>query len=255
MNTKATAAATNAPTAKDETKANTSNTKAANNAKHSEDDAAIALAEKAANISAEQRKALALRVLEGDADEEEQKLFAIIQAENTKANSARKVHVDAIEAAVKALAGTNRPFGPNDMKKLIDGSLITKDVIAEAAKHLNLLKGSQVQTSAGEKPRKESTPKTFASSANPVFIKIPRLDTDHQRTSDVIIHQGRTNEFYSGKKIFGPLSKPLARVKGKDEKETEANLAKYVVDEEYAKTEAGKTELKKIAAEVFANKE
>ena len=255
MNTKAQAASTNAPAAKDDNKnANAGNTKAANSAKNN-DDETIALAEKAANMSMEQRKALALSVLEGEATAEEQKLFGIIQAENTKANTARNEHTTAIEAAVKALAGTNRPFSANDMKKLIDNSLISKEVIAEVAQQLNLIKGSQGQANGSERTRKESTPKVFASSSNPVFIKIPRLETDHKRTSDVIIHQGRANEYYQGKKIFGPLSKPLARIKGKDEKETEAKLMEYVVDKAYAKTEAGQAELKKIAGEIFANKE
>ena len=55
MNTKAQAPATNAPTAKDDNKnANAGNTKAANSAKNN-DDETIALAEKAANMSMEQR--------------------------------------------------------------------------------------------------------------------------------------------------------------------------------------------------------
>ncbi|MGF6276426.1 hypothetical protein ABIB38_004841 [Massilia sp. UYP11] len=261
MNAKAATAATNAPTAKDESKntASAGNTKPADSA--NEDVAAIALAETAANLNAQERSALALRVLEGEADEQEQKLFGILQAQNTKAIAARGEHTSAIEAAVKALAGTVRPFGFNDMKKLIDSKLISIDVIGQVAKEFKLIKADQGQSQVGQTPvvktprvKAAGASKVFKSDSNPVFIEIPKAATDGTLVKNEVIRQGRTLELRSGRNIFGPMKVVMLRTKGATLAETEKNLAAHIVDEAYGKTEEGKTELKKIAAEVFASK-
>lgn len=252
MNTKATAAAaTNTATAKDDTKANTSSTKAANSAKQSDDDAAIALAEKAANMSADQRKALALRVLEGDANEEEQKLFAVIQAENTKANNARKVHVDAIEAAVKELAGTHRPLSLNDMKKLIDNNLITKDLIAAVAQEYGLLKaGKATAAKKASGTSSQGGGVTRASDANEIVLAAPKFSYKIGRVYEDNLGKPTADKSHAAKNAWISLPKALI-----NNATTEAKLKDIATDagKKYFATDEGKAELKAIIAFAHAH--
>lgn len=89
-----------------------------------------------------------------------------------------------------------------------------------------------------------STAKTpNASESNAVFLIAPKVDGDHHRTVDTVHRQGRANE--------NPFSitTPLLRAAGKDADDTIKNLTKLVQPEsaEYAKSDAGKAELAKIA--------
>lgn len=190
MNAKANTTATNTPNAKDETKNNTGagSSKTATNAPTVKDDAATALAEKAAKMTAEDRKALALRVLEGEANEEDQKLFEALKTENMKATAARKVHLDTIIAAVQALAGTSRPFGPDDMQKIFP-----KELISEVAHSMGLVKDGQA--GEGEKKKREGTAKTFASDANPILLQVPAKTSGRTKSP---YHQGRVFESHDG---------------------------------------------------------
>lgn len=252
MNTKANAPAANAPTAKDDNKAaDTSNTKAANNGKHGDDNAAIALAEKAANMNADQRKALALLVLEGDANEEEQKLFAIIQAENTKANNARKVHVDAIEAAVKALAGTHRPLSLNDMKKLIDNHLISRDLIAAVAQEYGLLKGGKA--TAAKKQASTSAQGggvQRASDANEIVLAAPKFSYKIGRVYEDNLGKPTADKSHAAKNAWVSLPKAII-----NNATTEAQLKTIATDagKKYFATDEGKAELKAIVAFAHAH--
>jgi len=115
------------------------------------------------------------------------------------------------------------------------------------------LNSTAVAETKERKERKAAIPKVFASDSNPVLLHIPLQADDHQRVADVVLNQGRANEFYVGKAMFAPgnLPKPLFRCKGKDVKETKKNLEKFVVAESKA-YEHKDAELTKIAEVVFA---
>lgn len=129
------------------------------------------------------------------------------------------------------------------------------EITAEAQSRGLFTAKAATKTDKEKKERGPIVAKVFESDKNPVFIKVLRDKDDHQRVVDVVIHQGRINEFYNGKSgpAFAAIGKPLLRLKGKDIPETEKNLSKFVQDEskEFAKTAAGKTELTKIATAVF----
>lgn len=140
-------------------------------------------------------------------------------------------------------------FGDNAIEKFSDVELTQ-----EAQKRgLFTTKAESDKEKGSEKPRKPAVPKVFASDSNPVLLHIPRQADDHQRVADVVLNQGRANEFYVGKAMFAPgnLPKPLFRCKGKDVKETKKNLEKFVVAESKA-YEHKDAELTKIAEVVFA---
>lgn len=213
MNTKAATAATNAPTAKND---------------------AIALAEKAAKMTAEDRKALALRVLEGDADEEDQKLFEALKTENMKATAARKVHLETISAAVQALAGTSRPFGPDDMLKLFGTQLIS-----EVAHGMGIVKDTSqtgvATTADGTKKKREKI--SYPSDNAPVIFHFPSLGKPGDQ--ELNYHVGRIYENYknnpAGKFPFG-TTKDAAPAKLKKHGTSIAGLMAFLpVDAEQRK--------------------
>lgn len=140
-------------------------------------------------------------------------------------------------------------FGDNALTKFSDHELTLE------AQHRGLFKPKAEKAATGDKPKQEKKDRVFESDKNPVFIRVPRNADDHQRTADVVIHQGRTKEFYQGKQIFAAIGIPLQRLKGKDVKETERNIAKFIEDnadnKKYAESPDGKAELTKIAEFTF----
>jgi predicted XRE-type DNA-binding protein len=131
-------------------------------------------------------------------------------------------------------------------------SYFSDDEIAAEAKARGLTTGKTVKAATGEsKTRKAPESREYASSKNPVFLVAPRIDSDHHKTIDTVLHQGRVNE-----NPFA-VSTPLLRAAGKDEKATIANLLKLVKPEsaDYAKSEAGQAELAKLAKFIVKAKE
>lgn len=124
--------------------------------------------------------------------------------------------------------------------------------MSQAAQVRGLLstKAPRVEKEKSKEPRG----KKMLSDDNPVFIHIPGIKIEGKRGAapDFVFKQGRANEFYQGKSMLSPssLAKPLARIVGKTMAETEKNLLDYA-DETYAKTDAGKNELKKLAEFAF----
>jgi hypothetical protein len=213
MNTKAQAPATNAPTAKNE---------------------ATALAEKAAQMNAEARKALALRVLEGDATEEDQKLFEALKTENMKATAARKVHLETITAAVQALAGTSRPFGPEDMQKLF-----SRDLISEVAHSMGIVKEvSQAGSNTTDGSKKKREKISYPSDKAPVIFHFPSLGKAGDQ--ELNYHVGRIYENYkndpAGKFPYSATAKDAAPAKLKKHGTSIASLMAFLpVDAEQRK--------------------
>lgn len=194
-----------------------------------------------------------LRNQELDLDDKEltanQKQQAAVIKQIRDLKATRTGELNKIAAAIKAQGFTVQELFADEAF-----SHFSDDEISTEAKARGLTTGKAAKTATGEaKPKQEKVARVFESDKNPIFIDIPRAADDHQRVTDVVIHQGRTNEFYQGKQIFASIGKPAQRLKGKDAAETEKNLTKFIVKEAeaYAKTEAGKAELKKIAEFVF----
>ena len=170
-------------------------------------------------------------------------IFGAIRNQKKSRNS----EILAIQAKLTQFSFTIQEIYGDNAIELFSDSEIT-----EYAKSKGLFNAKAKVENKETKPRKPAEKKVFASDANPVLLTIPRLADDHQRVSDVVIHQGRANEFYTGKSMFavGSLPKPLLRTKGKDVKETKKNLEKHVADgsKSYAHKDA---ELTKIAEVVF----
>lgn len=100
---------------------------------------------------------------------------------------------------------------------------------------------------------------TALGSDKPIFIVIPRKETDHPRVEDTVIYQGRVH--------LTPFltPRPLARLKFKNEEMNgepdtlEAIVKKliaHVVPEskEYLMTDAGKAEIEMIADFILRNR-
>lgn len=194
-----------------------------------------------------------LRNAELDLDDKEltanQKQQAAVIKQIRDLKATRTGELTKIAAAIKAQGFTVQELFADEAF-----SHFSDDEITAEAKARGLTTGKAAKAASGEaKPKQEKVARVFESDKNPIFIDIPRAADDHQRVTDVVIHQGRTNEFYQGKQIFASIGKPAQRLKGKDAAETEKNLSKFIVKEAeaYAKTDAGKAELKKIAEFVF----
>lgn len=191
-----------------------------------------------------------LRNAELDLDDKElaanQKQQAAVIKQIRDLKATRTTELTKIAAAIKAQGFTVQELFADEAF-----SHFSDDEIMAEAKARGLTTGKAA--SGKGKSKQEKVARVFESDNNPIFIDIPRAADDHQRVTDVVIHQGRTNEFYQGKQIFASIGKPAQRLKGKDVAETEKNLSKFIVKEAeaYAKTEAGKAELKKIAEFVF----
>lgn len=194
-----------------------------------------------------------LRNAELDLDDKEltanQKQQAAVIKQIRDLKATRTTELTKIAAAIKA-----QGFGIKELFADAPFAEFTNEELMDEVKARGLTTGKAAKAASGEaKPKQEKVARVFESDKNPIFIDIPRAADDHQRVTDVVIHQGRTNEFYQGKQIFASIGKPAQRLKGKDAAETEKNLSKFIVKEAeaYAKTEAGKAELKKIAEFVF----
>ena len=194
-----------------------------------------------------------LRNAELDLDDKElaanQKQQAAVIKQIRDLKATRTTELTKIAAAIKA-----QGFGIKELFADAPFAEFTNEELMDEVKARGLTTGKAAKAASGEaKPKQEKVARVFESDKNPIFIDIPRAADDHQRVTDVVIHQGRTNEFYQGKQIFASIGKPAQRLKGKDAAETEKNLTKFIVKEAeaYAKTEAGKAELKKIAEFVF----
>ncbi|MCP3658536.1 MAG: hypothetical protein GY734_21975 [Herbaspirillum sp.] len=194
-----------------------------------------------------------LRNAELDLDDKEltanQKQQAAVIKQIRDLKATRTTELTKIAAAIKA-----QGFGIKELFADAPFAEFTNEELMDEVKARGLTTGKAAKAASGEaKPKQEKVARVFESDKNPIFIDIPRAADDHQRVTDVVIHQGRTNEFYQGKQIFASIGKPAQRLKGKDVAETEKNLTKFIVKEAeaYAKTEAGKAELKKIAEFVF----
>ena len=194
-----------------------------------------------------------LRNAELDLDDKEltanQKQQAAVIKQIRDLKATRTGELTKIAAAIKA-----QGFGIKELFADAPFAEFTNEELMDEVKARGLTTGKAAKAASGEaKPKQEKVARVFESDKNPIFIDIPRAADDHQRVTDVVIHQGRTNEFYQGKQIFASIGKPAQRLKGKDVAETEKNLSKFIVKEAeaYAKTEAGKAELKKIAEFVF----
>ena len=194
-----------------------------------------------------------LRNAELDLDDKElaanQKQQAAVIKQIRDLKATRTTELTKIAAAIKA-----QGFGIKELFADAPFAEFTNEELMDEVKARGLTTGKAAKAASGEaKPKQEKVARVFESDKNPIFIDIPRAADDHQRVTDVVIHQGRTNEFYQGKQIFASIGKPAQRLKGKDVAETEKNLSKFIVKEAeaYAKTEAGKAELKKIAEFVF----
>lgn len=194
-----------------------------------------------------------LRNAELDLDDKElaanQKQQAAVIKQIRDLKATRTTELTKIAAAIKA-----QGFGIKELFADAPFAEFTNEELMDEVKARGLTTGKAAKAASGEaKPKQEKVARVFESDKNPIFIDIPRAADDHQRVTDVVIHQGRTNEFYQGKQIFASIGKPAQRLKGKDVAETEKNLSKFIVKEAeaYAKTDAGKAELKKIAEFVF----
>lgn len=95
----------------------------------------------------------------------------------------------------------------------------------------------------GSKPKATKKSIAYESEKNPVLLTAPRIDSDHHKTIDTILHRGRVYE-----NPFA-VSTPLLREAGKDIAETVKNLLNRVDKSslDYVKTDAGKAELEKLA--------
>ena len=193
-----------------------------------------------------------LRNAELDLDDKElaanQKQQAAVIKQIRDLKATRTGELTKIAAAIKA-----QGFGIKELFADAPFAEFTNEELMDEVKARGLTTGKAAKVAGESKPKQEKVARVFESDKNPIFIDIPRAADDHQRVTDVVIHQGRTNEFYQGKQIFASIGKPAQRLKGKDVAETEKNLSKFIVKEAeaYAKTEAGKAELKKIAEFVF----
>lgn len=239
------------PAASNNTQAKPQTTQAGDNGA-AKDDAENAIAQKAAKLSAEERKALAARVLEGDADENDLKMFEVLKTENMKANAARKVHIDSIKAAVEALVGTTRPLAASDIQ-----SLFSKDLISELAIGMGLNKGNQSQSTPVTGAKRPRGPKAeYPSDKAAVLFHFPSLGT----AGDLALsyHIGRINEKYkndtANKAPFHPSNKAMAPAKLKKHGTSVAELMGYLPKDEenrqaaisHLKTDAGVAEVAAI---------
>lgn len=136
------------------------------------DDAENAIVEAAKKLSMDQRKALAARVLEGDASEDDLKMFEVLKTENMKATAARKVHIDSIKAAVEALAGTPRPFGADDMQKIFSSALISE--VAHSMGLVKTTQGAKAKTKASGSSQSGSVQRNSDSSE--ILLKGTRFE-------------------------------------------------------------------------------
>lgn len=149
----------------------------------------------------------------------------------------------------------NRKDGLTSLIAAINSNSYTLAEILEANPkvHLNFEVATTKIAKALVGNRKKPEAKVFPSDGNPVFILIPRKTDDHLNVIDVQIHQGRANEYYSGKAMFAAIGQPLLRMKADSVDAVLKNLEECIVDasKEFVKTSDGKNELKKIAEFVF----
>lgn len=179
-----------------------------------------------------------------------QKQQAAVVAQIRELKATYNTELTKVAEAVKSQGFSIKEiFGSNAL------SLFSSEELTAEAQSRGLFTAKAPKTPKAEGEKKTRAPIVRKSDSNPVFIDIPKHTDDHQKVVDVVIKQGRINEFYNGKSgpALASIGKPALRVKGKDIAETEKNLAKFIVQEskEFAKTPEGKAELTKIATAIF----
>lgn len=177
-----------------------------------------------------------------------QKQQAAVVAKIRELKASRTTELTKIAEAIKT-----QGFTVQELFAEAAFSYFSDDEIAAEAKARGLTTGKTAAKGATGESKTRKTPESreYASSKNPILLVAPRIATDHHKTIDTVLHQGRVNE-----NPFA-VSTPLLRAAGKDEKATVANLLKLVKPEsaEYAKSEAGQAELNKLAKLIVKAKE